>query len=375
MSPVRSFALCTATSMRPSSSARSISRVNTPRPSPIWSKRRSRSRSPAVSITTSSASPSRSATHPAWATSQRAAARAQPDHGREREAEQLVHGGHVRGVAVLGGELLEAHGRPVQQLVQHAARELVEPLAVGLGQRLPAAVHPLAARRGRICSASARSCVIAGTTSSAASQLRNSSACSTTIASRLLGLALAQADVAQHRLLEVVDVDQRDALDLRDGRIDVARQRQVDQHAAAGRHVAGPDQVAVGQRRADHHVGRRDRLGQLGRTATHGAVEPLGQRLRRAPRLRLATTISTPPREARFWATSSATLPAPTISTAAPPSVAQPLAHQLGGDRGDRGVRAGRSPSRGARACRPRAPRGTAGWRRCRSIPSRSACW
>ena len=39
ISPVRSFALCTATSISPASSARSISRVKTPRPSPICSNR------------------------------------------------------------------------------------------------------------------------------------------------------------------------------------------------------------------------------------------------------------------------------------------------------------------------------------------------
>ncbi len=145
----RSFALCTAASIRPSSSARSISRVNTPRPSPIWSNRAS-----LVAVTGGRdrhdlATAQQVGHQPGLRQRQRAAAAAQL-HAEVRSSPNSS----VTACAYIS-ELLSAAAclsrtvGPVQELGQHRAGDRVEPGAVGLREALPAALGALElGRRG-----------------------------------------------------------------------------------------------------------------------------------------------------------------------------------------------------------------------------------
>ena len=113
ISPVRSLALCTAASISPSSSARSISRVKTPRPSPIWSNRgapcRGRRRSTSAPARRRPSSvghqPCLRQRERRWRVPSRII------RGSVGQTEQLGHRLRVRLRIALGRGLLEPHGR------------------------------------------------------------------------------------------------------------------------------------------------------------------------------------------------------------------------------------------------------------------------
>ena len=180
---VMSLAECTATSMRPSSSASSSSFTKTPR-SPISPNGLVRSRSPAVVIGTSAISmPGRAQR----CGGQLRLRQREPDAARRRpgrasstsrpsSAEQVPdRGSAYASPSSVGGRLLHPHGRQVQELVHDLRGHRLDRAALALGQassRSP----PSPARPARISSARARSDAIAGTTSSDACHSRNRSA-------------------------------------------------------------------------------------------------------------------------------------------------------------------------------------------------------
>ena len=182
--------------------------VKTPRPSPIWSNGASLSRSPAVEIGTISAPARASIGHQSGLRQrQRAGAAAKRSCRGAVETEQLGHGLRIRlGVAVGGGLLqphrgLDAGACPASTRVTASSR--ARSAGVSPSQR-PSARSSSATR---ICSARARSEVIAGTTSSAASQRRNSPPARSTISRAGAYSPSRSAIVAPHRLLQLVDVD------------------------------------------------------------------------------------------------------------------------------------------------------------------------
>ena len=226
----------------------------------------------------------------------------------------------------------------------------------------------------RICSASARSEVIAGTTSSAASQLRNSSACSATIARACAAspsrsaMLRRTASSRSSMLTSVTPSTSATAGSMSRGSARSTSTRRPGRHVAGGRSGRDPN------RRADDHVGLRHRLRAAGRA---GRWSPSNRSASAAPRS--AAAVGDHDRDA-----------APRGQVLRPP--ARPPCRPRRSARGRRrGRPAARAPARRrrmqptrssapiavscGRACRPRAPRGTAGWRPCRSIPSRSACW
>ena len=192
-------------------------------------------RSPAVVIVTSSRLARAALGHPArLGQRQRAAARAEPiSRPRRRSSRTSARGRVVAGLVGRLGDVLEAEQlaqqrcmractrspprplqpqrRLVQQPVDHRARERLDPLAVALGERLPAALvlGQHAARRSR--RRGARSAASVGSTSSEPSQSAKPGSPPRRWPRRCAASACAHAAVARDHRLEVVDVEQRDA--------------------------------------------------------------------------------------------------------------------------------------------------------------------
>src|SRR5262249_13265026 len=133
---VMSFAECTATSIRPPSSASSSSLTNTPR-APISPNGLVRSRSPAVVIGTRAISipgrRSQPAAASAWVSASllprvptRSSIVAEPKEVRER--------GGVGGAVCAGRRLLHPHGRQVEQLVDNSRGKRFDRQPLGLGE-------------------------------------------------------------------------------------------------------------------------------------------------------------------------------------------------------------------------------------------------
>ena len=264
----------------------------------------------------------------------------------------------------------------MQQPVDHRARHHAEPLAVGLGQRLPARLvlaqhllHDLvaaAAQRG-----DRGHHVERGEPALEARHLLAHER------ARRLGLGLAHGQVARHRLLEVVHVVERDARAVAHAGLDVARHGEVDQHQRAAHARRWPPARAPRGRRsgaarrcdADHDVGALE----LAREVVEGdraAAEALGERRSRGRSGGWPRTASRTPRSAERAGGELA-------------RSRRRRSRARGGRSGRRGSPAASSTATEdtdtferaivglacARACRRPARRGRAGWRSGRSRP------
>ncbi len=251
-------------------------------------------RSPEVVIVTSSASPpSRSATHSACASASalprvpiritagggrgarrtsarslgRLAGASRSPCSSSLEPEQVADQRHARVDAVVA-QLLHPHRRVVQQAVDDRAGDRLDALEVARRGRLPLA------RRSRATTCSAISVACAAQRRERRQHLERARArsrscwiSSSMIPSALRASRLAHPAVAGDHRLEVVDVVQRDALDLAARGVDVARHREVDQQhrppVARGHHLgqlARLDQQVRRGGRGDDDVGALERL-------------------------------------------------------------------------------------------------------------------
>ena len=269
---------------------------------------RARSRSPDVVIVTISAPPQRvgDLAAPARARARcRAcrASRAAARSGRTSACARVGLGGRARRASAL----LEP-----EQLAQRAAGAPWPPLAVdalqahasarAAGAASPRARSPRSRARSRgdalsqrpafsastwstIPAPCSRSAAIVGTTSSCAIQRAKRWISSSTTASALRALARADLEVARDDGLQVVDVVERDALDVAAGGVDVARDGDVDEHAAGGRARAcmtssssSAPMIGCGEEvEATTMSALEQALGQLVERADR-AAEALGQR-------------------------------------------------------------------------------------------------
>ena len=242
--------------------------------------------------------------------------------------------------------------------------------ALRVGERWP--TPPSRARRARISSARARSDAIAGTTSSDACHARNRSASSATIASARSASGAGASERLGDDRLEVVDVVQVAAVELVDRRVEVARDREVDQEQRAARARA---RSAARRARAEHEpgalvdddddVGARELLLDARRAAAAAPPNSLGELARALERSGSRRPRSRAPRETRLRAVCSLTLPAPTTQDPAALEVAEDLLRERRGGR--------RTPTPGSRRSPVCARAFLPAWSACRKRRSSSA--
>src|SRR4051794_2942767 len=257
---VMSFAECTATSMRPSSSASSSSLTNTPR-SPIWPNGFERSRSPAVVIGTSAISiPERRIRSAASSACVSASLLPRLPILRSTlvlaEAEQVPRDLDVAGSLGRGG-FLHTDDRDMEKLVHDLSRQRLDCPALALREafkppfrlrQLPRAdpLRAFAQRRDRRDDVQARLPVAEPFRLLLDDRLRP------------LRLATAAAQALADDGLKVVDVVQVAVLEVGDGRIDVTRNGEVDHEERPSvpiRHVAPGQNLLRRAGRRDDHVG------------------------------------------------------------------------------------------------------------------------
>ena len=178
----------------------------------------------------------------------------------------------------------------------------------------------------------------------------------------LARLGLADLAVAGDHGLQVVDVVQRDAVELATGGVDVARDREVDQQQRPPPAQPPSPRTAPRPRAAD--AARRSRRPACRRARAPGAARRSSCSPRRSAgparsRGRAAGWRRTPagaPLSASARAASSPVSPVPTITTVAPDEIAELLARERHRDRRQAQLALADRRSRCARACRSPAP-------------------